>query len=113
VFDVGMGEFLVIALVAVLVFGPDRLPRALAQGMGWVRALRDQAANARREIMDAADLDPTITDDIKRSMSDLADLHPRRLASSILTDVPDERPARTDRPAPAPGAAPSFDPDAT
>jgi hypothetical protein len=63
--------------------------------------------------MDAADLDPTITDDIKRSMSDLADLHPRRLASSILTDVPDERPVRTDRPAPAPGAAPSFDPDAT
>jgi len=113
VFDVGMGEFLVIALVAVLVFGPDRLPRALAQGMGWVRALRDQAANARREIMDAADLDPTITDDIRRSMSDIAELHPRRLASSILTDVPDERPTPRPGPPGSTGAAPSFDPDAT
>jgi sec-independent protein translocase protein TatB len=136
-----MGEFLVIALVAVLILGPDRLPKAIAEGSRWLRALRDQAANARREIVDAADLDPSITDDLKKTMSDLSELHPRRLASSILSDpgpttaaaaaaqqasapaVPPVPPATNgssasaaQRPA-APGPAPSpgvaFDPDAT
>ena len=45
-FDIGMGEFLVIAVIAVLILGPDRLPKAIAEGSRWLRALRDQAANA-------------------------------------------------------------------
>ena len=137
-FDIGMGEFLVIAVIAVLILAPDRLPKAIAEGSRWLRALRDQAANARREIVDAADLDPTITDDLRQTMSDLSDLHPRRLASSILSEVnpmaaatpaPPAVPPSTVPPAagvaPAPAAAataasPSppvvgtaFDPDAT
>ena len=86
-FDIGMGEFLVIAVIAVLILGPDRLPKAIAEGSRWLRALRDQAANARREIVNAADLDPAMTDDLRKTMSDLSELHPRRLASSILSDV--------------------------
>jgi sec-independent protein translocase protein TatB len=142
VFDIGMGEFLVIAVIAVLILGPDRLPKAIAEGSRWLRALRDQAANARREIVDAADLDPTITDDLRKTMSDLSELHPRRLASSILSDVnpmsspspapasapttASPKPARAASPAPGPAAAPAapaapasagptaaFDPDAT
>lgn len=141
-FDIGMGEFLVIAVIAVLILGPDRLPKAIAEGSRWLRALRDQAANARREIVDAADLDPTITDDLRKTMSDLSELHPRRLASSILSDVnpmsapspapaaapttPSPKPARATSPVPGPAAAPAapaapapagptaaFDPDAT
>jgi sec-independent protein translocase protein TatB len=140
-FDIGMGEFLVIALVAVLILGPDRLPKAIAEGSRWLRALRDQAANARREIVDAADLDPSITDDLKKTMSDLSELHPRRLASSILSDpgptaaaaataqqasapaVPPVPPAtngssasaaqRPAAPGPAPSSGVAFDPDAT
>lgn len=140
-FDIGMGEFLVIALVAVLILGPDRLPKAIAEGSRWLRALRDQAANARREIVDAADLDPSVTDDLRKTMSDLSELHPRRLASSILSDsgldsgatkpaapgpaaatpaVPPVPPAANGfgaaaRPAaaPAPSSGVAFDPDAT
>lgn len=125
-----MGEFVVIAIIAVLILGPERLPKAVAEGARWLRALRDQAANARREIVTAADLDPSITDDLRRSVQDLADLHPRRLASSILSDpdpvpkaagpaasVPGTPPsvARPLTPPadPIPGAAASFDPDAT
>ena len=85
-FDVGMCEFVVIAVIAVLILGPERLPKAIADVSRWVRVIRDQAANARRDIAAAADLDPSITDDIRQSMKDLADLHPRRLASSILSD---------------------------
>lgn len=140
-FDIGMGEFLVIAVIAVLILGPDRLPKAIAEGSRWLRALRDQAANARREIVNAADLDPAMTDDLRKTMSDLSELHPRRLASSILSDVnpmaaatpppaaPRPTPAAPSAAAPAvapsvpaaatpppsvpsgPGAA--FDPDAT
>jgi sec-independent protein translocase protein TatB len=137
VFDIGMGEFLVIALVAVLILGPDRLPKAIAEGSRWLRALRDQAANARREIVNAADLDPAMTDDLRKTMSDLSELHPRRLASSILSDAnplsasepaapssaapaapaPPSRPASSPAAAPAPAPRPSsstaFDPDAT
>ena len=142
-FDIGMGEFLVIAIIAVLILGPDRLPKAVAEATRWIRALRDQAANARREISAAADLDPSITDDLRKTMSDLSDLHPRRLASSILADVnpmaaatptpatpsaaPVATPARTRAPSPAEAtaaspapasptpapASPAFDPDAT
>ena len=134
-FDIGMGEFLVIALVAVLILGPDRLPKAIAEGSRWLRALRDQAANARREIVNAADLDPSVTDDLRKTMSDLSELHPRRLASSILSDanplaasepaVPSSpapvAPATPSRPAaspatasaPRPSSSTAFDPDAT
>jgi sec-independent protein translocase protein TatB len=119
VFDVGAGEFLVIAIVAVLILGPDKLPKAISTLMSWVRVLRDQASRARSEIAAAADLDPTITDDIKQSVKDIAELHPRRLAASILTDdaVAQARPA-TPPAAPQRGAAgtpqPSiFDPDTT
>ena len=120
--DIGMGEFLVIAVIAVLILGPDKLPKAIATVVQWTRVLRVQAANARREIVAAAELDPSITDEIKQSVKDIAELHPRRLAASILSDVD----GGTAPAAPAPGIAGSvgtasgagpaptaFDPDAT
>ena len=106
-FDIGMGEFLVIALVAVLILGPERLPKAVAEGAKWLRVLRDQAANARREITAAADLDPGITEELRRTVSDLGDLHPKRLAASLLSDpgpAPTPPPAATPVPAPPPAA---------
>lgn len=116
-FDIGTGEFLLIALVAVLVLGPDKLPKAIASMVQWARVLRTQAMNARREIVAAADLDPTITDDLKQSVKDLAELHPRRLAASILSDPEPEPSGPTGPAAPARGAAPApaaaFDPGAT
>lgn len=137
-FDIGPGEFLVIAIVAVLIVGPERLPKMVAEGVRWLRVLRDQAANARREIVSAADFDPAITDELRRSVNDIAELHPKRLAASFLTDVADAAPATAPvtpppvnpfgasaastslgpRPADAPPAtqpAPpaAFDPDAT
>ncbi len=127
-FDIGMGEFLVIGVVAVLILGPDRLPRAISEVVKWARVLREQALNARREIVSAANLDPGMTDQIRRSVSDLADLHPRRLASTFLSDVATDAPAKPPGPSGAatpvtpatpatpvtpPTAGPVFDPDAT
>lgn len=126
-FDVGMGEFLVIAVIAVLILGPDKLPKAIAEGVKWLRVLREQATNARRDLVAAADLDPTITDDLRQSVKDIADLHPRRIISSVMDDVtkssapdvpavpPVVAPRRTDPAAAAPPPTPpaAFDADAT
>jgi sec-independent protein translocase protein TatB len=128
-FDIGSGEFLVIAIVALLLIGPDRLPRALSEGMRWLRALRDQAAKARGDIMDAASLDPKITEDLRSTLNGIGELHPKRIAASFITDSVDATPPRAtpvdapvERPAPnrpsgplEPPArpTPSFDPDAT
>lgn len=122
-FDVGGGEFLVIAIVAVLLLGPDRLPRAIASGVRWLRVLREQATKARGDIMAAADLDPTMTDDLRQTFSDIGELHPKRIASTFLSDavngtadavtkpVSPNGPAASTKPAPKPTS--SFDPDAT
>ena len=81
--DIGFMELLVIATIGFLIFGPDKLPKAIATVLGYARMLREQAAVARREIVDAAQIDPAITDDIKASLADIGELHPRRLAASI------------------------------
>ena len=69
-FDIGPGEFLVIAIVGLLIVGPDRLPKMLAEGVKWLRVLRDQAVKARGEIVAAADIDPSVTEELRRSVSD-------------------------------------------
>ncbi|HEY7857503.1 MAG TPA: twin-arginine translocase TatA/TatE family subunit [Candidatus Nanopelagicales bacterium] len=86
-FDVGPLELLVILVIAVLVFGPERLPRMITQGAQWLRVIKAQATAARDDLMTAADLDPDVAGELRRSMSELAELHPRRLATSLLQDV--------------------------
>jgi len=40
VFDIGAGEFIVIALVALLIIGPERLPAMAKQWTATLRAIR-------------------------------------------------------------------------
>ena len=108
-FDIGPGEFLVIAIVGLLIVGPERLPKMLAEGVKWLRLLRDQALKARSEIVSAADFDPSVTDELRRSVSDIAELHPKRLMGSLLSDVVDG-PAATPTPGVAPPAPPAVPP---
>jgi sec-independent protein translocase protein TatB len=106
-FDIGPGEFLVIAIVGLLIVGPDKLPKMLAEGVKWLRLLRDQALKARSEIVAAADFDPSVTDELRRSVSDIAELHPKRLMGSLISDVVDGPTA-----IPAPAAPPAVPPPA-
>jgi sec-independent protein translocase protein TatB len=109
IFDIGPGEFLVIAIVGLLIVGPDKLPKMLAEGVKWLRLLRDQAVKARSEIVAAADFDPSVTDELRRSVSDIAELHPKRLMGSLLSDVVDG-PAATPAPAAVPLVPPAVPP---
>ncbi len=58
-FDIGFWEIAVISLIALLILGPERLPRA-ARSLGlWVRKARRMLAEVKRDIdreLDASDL---------------------------------------------------------
>ena len=49
-FDIGIGEVVVIAVVALLVFGPDRLPAMARQWRDFMRNVREQATRARADL---------------------------------------------------------------
>ncbi len=83
-FDIGLGELLLIAVLALLVFGPDRLPRAAADAAKLLRQVRTAATSARRDLVDAAGLDGQ--DELSSALRDLKDLDPRRVLGSILDD---------------------------
>jgi len=50
VFDVGFSEILVIAVVALLVLGPERLPKAARFAGLWVRRARTQWNSVKAEL---------------------------------------------------------------
>lgn len=75
-FDIGLPELFVIALVALLVFGPDKLPEMAAQFGRWVSAIRNQANSATAELKKSADV--TGLTDIA---TDLKGLTPKGLLS--------------------------------
>lgn len=112
VFDIGLGEILILAVLGLLVFGPERLPRAAADAARTLRNVRAMASNARKDLADSAGVDLSGAQDTLR---DLQDLHPRRMVSGIFDDDPQDAAPKGTSGKPASGGAPSarFDPDAT
>lgn len=68
-FDIGIGEILVIAVVGLLVFGPDRLPDMAKQAGGWLRDLRRMVASARSEMSSSLGVDARYLTDPKGSLT--------------------------------------------
>ena len=62
-FDVGFSEVLLIAVVALLVLGPERLPKAARFTGLWVRRARSQWDSVRTELEREL-----AAEDIKRSV---------------------------------------------
>jgi len=110
VFGIGLPEFAVLALVAVLVFGPDKLPDLARQAGQMVRKVRQLANNARDELR--AELGPEYAD------LELRDLDPRTIVrkhiQEVLEDDEDDEPPRRrgERPLDD-GELPPYDADAT
>lgn len=110
-FDIGLGEILILAILGLLIFGPERLPRAASDAAKMMRNVRAMASNARRDLADSAGVDLS---DAKDALRDLQDLHPRRMMSGIFDDEGDEPTTPTRKKSGEAGAAtPKFDPDAT
>lgn len=49
-FDVGFSEMLLVGLIALLVFGPERLPKVARQLGLWVKKARAMASSVKQEI---------------------------------------------------------------
>jgi sec-independent protein translocase protein TatB len=93
VFDIGMGELLVLVLAALFVFGPDRLPQVTAQAVRLLRQVREMATGAREQLTDA--MGPELQDlDVLKDLRDLNQLNslrkldPRAMITSALLDDP-------------------------
>jgi sec-independent protein translocase protein TatB len=103
-FGMGWPEILLIGMVAVMVFGPDKLPDIARQAGRFVRTVRRMAENAKD------DLGKEIGEDF--SGLKLRDLDPREVVRRNLLDAPDMGSTAQDREL-HPGERPPFDPDAT
>jgi sec-independent protein translocase protein TatB len=78
VLDVGAGEIIGLAVVALVVVGPEKLPRYAADAARMLRQVRRIASEARDEV--TRELGPELKD------LDLADLDPRQLVRKHLLE---------------------------
>jgi sec-independent protein translocase protein TatB len=112
VFGIGLPELAVIAFVAVLVFGPDRLPDLAKQAGGLLRQARKFANAARDELRE--ELGPEYAD------LELRDLDPRTIVRKhiieAMNDADEEAASRPRRRGLRPlkaGELPPYDVEAT
>jgi sec-independent protein translocase protein TatB len=77
--NLGGWEFIVIILIGLFIFGPDRLPKAIGDGMRMLRNVRQMARNA------TGDLSRELGTDIQ-----LEDLHPKAFLRKHLLSEADE-----------------------
>ncbi|HEX4470426.1 MAG TPA: sec-independent translocase [Nocardioides sp.] len=108
-FGVGLPELAVIAFVAVLVFGPDKLPDLARQAGRMARQVRTFANQARDELRE--ELGPEYAD------LDLRDLDPRAIVKKHILEAmnadDDEEEERASFIPLGNGERPPFDVDAT
>lgn len=114
--DIGAGEFIALAIIALIVLGPEKLPRYAAEAARMLQRLREVATSARADVR--RELGPEFQD------ISLGDLNPRSLVRKHLLEPVDldsldpfnEKPAARRGPGEAPTKSPDpapYDPDTT
>ena len=116
-FDLSITKLLVLAVIAIVVFGPDQLPKIAAQAGRTLRELRRMADGAREDLREG--LGPEFAD------FDIADLNPKHFVRKHLLDDFDPVTEGAELPIPdlgsevtvpgglAPGEEPPYDTEAT
>ncbi len=92
-FNLGPFEIGVLVIVALVVFGPDRLPTLARDAARMIKTLRDLAQGARTQLRD--ELGPELGN------IDLASLNPRTALRRALLDDDEDEAATAARPATA------------
>lgn len=108
--NIGWTEFLVIAIIGLVVFGPERLPEMSAQLARFVKSMRTKASAATAELTGSVDT-KVVTD----LASDLRGITPRGMTKNAMSagfGKPQSGVMRDQRPNLA-QVNPVFDPDAT
>lgn len=117
-FDLSISKLLVLAVIALVVFGPKELPKVAAQAGRALRDLRRIAEGAKNDLREG--LGPEFAD------FEIEDLNPKRFVQKHLFDdfngdsrtpttsaASSPQPARTPASLLAPGERAPYDPDAT
>ena len=117
-FDLSIPKLLVLAVIALVIFGPRELPKIASQAGRALRDLRRIAEGAKNDLREG--LGPEFAD------FDIEDLNPKRFVQKHLLDdvngdsdpktaaaAESQQPARANGTLLAPGERPPFDPDAT
>ena len=112
-FGLGFGEIAAILIVAIMVFGPDRLPELAKQAAGFLKTFRKMAQDAKTELR------KEMGDDFKDlGLNELRSLDPRQVVRDALRDDPAPVVAPVNEPRAAntylpPGATAPFDEEST
>lgn len=115
-FDLGFSELLIVAVVALVVLGPQRLPKAARFAGLWVRKARAQWYSVKSEFereMAAEDLKRSIGDPARDLRGDVEDIR-RELDQTSATTAGALREAEAftrDDPPPALAPAPKPEPE--
>ena len=122
-FDLSIPKLLVLAVIALVIFGPNELPKIASQAGRALRDLRKIAEGAKNDLREG--LGPEFSD------FELEDLNPKRFVQKHFLDdlnggtaaatqraasraaAESPRPGRANGTPLAPGERPPFDPDAT
>jgi sec-independent protein translocase protein TatB len=114
-FDLSIPKLLILAVIALVIFGPNELPKIAAQAGRALRDLRKIAEGAKNDLREG--LGPEFAD------FELDDLNPKRFVKKHFLDDLNGDSAKAAAPSPAhatangtllaPGERPPFDPDAT
>jgi len=101
----GLPEMFVIAVVAMLVFGPDKLPDLARQAGSFVRTVRQMAENAKNDL--GRELGHDLSD------MNLKDLDPREMVRRNFLDDDTTPAAVKETRILRPGETPPFDSEST
>jgi sec-independent protein translocase protein TatB len=109
VFDLSVTKLLVLGVIALVIFGPDQLPKMASQLGKAIRDLRKIADKAKTDLTEG--LGPEFAD------FDINDLNPRTFVRKhLLDDLDDTLGSKPSRPRAHPmdsGQRPPFDTEAT
>ena len=114
-FDLSISKLLILAVIALIIFGPNELPKIAGQAGRALRDLRKIAEGAKNDLREG--LGPEFAD------FEIEDLNPKRFVQKhFLDDINGDsakagaqppRQAQANGTLLAPGERPPFDPDAT
>lgn len=93
-FNIGPAEMAVLAILAVVIFGPDRLPTLAKQAAQLLRTVREMSVNARKQLSELSPgLDETLRDfDLGPLGQGGAKFNARTALQKMIFDDDDEPP---------------------
>ena len=86
-FDIGLGEMFALAVLAMFLVGPERLPKVASEAAKWVKKIRELANSATAELKE--NLGPGFEDLQPK------DLNPKTFVKKQISELLDEENPKT------------------